>query len=674
MMTKNSRLSFAIAVLILLTAAALRLYRLDLLPMGLNEQEIIDIRLAENARQGDIQLFYEVAGQGRDVFYPVTLAAVTSIIGPGSIGYHALSAWISIITVALVYALAKRLYGDTAGLAAMSLMGYTLFAVILGRLAIRETLLPALVAAVLLAVALAFPVYWRLRSATTKTSAFAALALLLGAGLYLHPAGLMVALVVLVYVAYILLVRRTRTPQMSSYLAFSLLVVAIIALPYIISTIRLPELSGVTRLVNGFSESPQPFYERILAGFTGLFWRGDSSALFNVPGRALIDPLSTAAILVGLVIIVRHWRKPRYALALIAAIILLPIPLLAPESPLQIAYATVLPVLALLFGLGAAAVVRRVQPHWAARAGLTALIVFNFGWTFYDLFYTWPQNEDVRAAYQHDLGELAHYIDVSAGRVPTVICASGVTNLTPQVTLSKGSLLGLMINRQNADLRYVDCNHGLLFVNGGDDVQQVLYTERDMPTTSDAVQMWLTQGASIDSPKISDGAGVMLDAGETLADLIGRFQTTAPYVFAPEVETASPQLAPPVSFENNLTYLGYEIPTFNYRAGDTVTLVTYWRIDGALPRDLTLFTHVLDDPGAPPVANRDTIAVLPVQLRNRDILMQVTSIVLPATMPRGEYIISVGAYRTQSSERLRVLANGQPRGNRLILFNIEVTN
>lgn len=673
-MTKNSRLSFALAVLILLLAAALRLYRLDLLPLGLNEQEIIDIRLAENARQGDVQLFYEVNGQGRDLLYPVALAAVSSITGPGSIGYHALSAWISIITVALVYALAKRLYGDTAGLAAMSLMSYTLFAGILARLALRETLLPALVAAVLLAVALAFPVYWRLRSATTKTSAFAALALLLGGGLYLHPAGLMVTLMVLVYVAYILFVRRTRTPQMMSYLGFSLLVAAIIATPYIISTIRLPELSGVTRLLNGFSESPQPVFERVVAGFTGLFWRGDSSAVFNVPGRPLIDPISTVLILVGIVVSLRSWRKPRYALTLIAALLLVPIPLLAPESPLQIAYAAVLPVLALLFGLGAAVTVRQIRPRWLARVALTALVMFNFVWTFTDLFSTWPQNPEVRAAYQSELAEVAHYIDLSAWRVPTIICARGATTLTPQAILPSGSLLSLMINRQNAALRYVDCDNGLVFVNGGDRTQQILYTDRTVPTTSAAVQTWLTQGQALDSASIASQAGVTLNAGAALADKIGKFQTTTPYVFAPEVDTASPQLAPPVSFENNLTYLGYELPTFTYRAGDTLTVVTYWRIDGALPPDLTLFTHVLDDPGAPPVANRDTIAVLPAQLQNRDILMQVTTILLPQTMPRGEYVVSVGAYRTQSGERLRVLDNGQPRGNRLILFNIEVTN
>jgi hypothetical protein len=213
-----------------------------------------------------------------------------------------------------------------------------------------------------------------------------------------------------------------------------------------------------------------------------------------------------------------------------------------------------------------------------------------------------------------------------------------------------------------------------VFDNGGDQTQQILYTDRTVPTSSEAVEAWLTQGQALDSASIASEAGVTLNAGAALADKIGKFQTTTPYVFAPEVETASPQLAPPVSFENNLTYLGYELPTFTYRAGDAVTVVTYWRVDGALPPDLTLFTHVLDDPGAPPVANRDTIAVLPAQLQNRDILMQVTTIVLPQTMPRGEYIVSVGAYRTQSGERLRVLDNGQPRGNRLILFNIEVTN
>jgi len=128
-----------------------------------------------------------------------------------------------------------------------------------------------------------------------------------------------------------------------------------------------------------------------------------------------------------------------------------------------------------------------------------------------------------------------------------------------------------------------------------------------------------------------------------------------------------------VTFGGNLTFLGYVTDeSIEYRPGDTLTLVTYWRVDGRVPRDLRLFVHVLADPGARPPANRDIINLSPRNLQNRDVFVQVTRVPLPESLPPGEYQISTGAYQETSDQRLDVLQDGEPRGTRLFLYPIQI--
>lgn len=682
-MTKTNRLSFTLALVVLLLAVAVRMLSLDTVPLGLNAQEIIDIRLAENARQGDIQVFYNVDGQGRDALYPMMLAIITAFTGAGSLGYQMASLWFGMLAVALVYALARRLYGDLAGLCAMALLAFSFYPMLLSRLAQRETLLPALVAGVLLAATLAFPVYWRRRTATAQTTAFALLGALVGLGVYVHPAGLAVAGMVGLFTLYMVVVRRARSFALLSYIAFGGLVALILATPYIASSINLPHLGGLSRLTVGYGESDTSAPVRLLNSLIGLGFSGDSDPVYNVPRRALFDPLTLGLILVGLAAAVRSARKARYALLVFASLTLLPLAVLSPFSPSNLAFSASLPVLAILFGLGVTVVyqwIARDPARWAQfrtplAGSLITLLILNGLWASGDLLNRWHRLPEVYAAYHSDLGQLAHHVDRTAARVPTVVCANGITQRRIQRELSRASLFTLMSNRIVSDVRFAECDTATIIINGGDQVQQTVILDANRDGFSPYVQQWLALGTPLASADLPDRSVYLLRARTELADKVGRFTTTAPFAYAPEVANSEPfGLPPPVALENNLTFLGYETPRTTFRPGDIVTVVTYWRVEGDLPRDLTLFTHIQDDPGAPPVANTDTISVIPRQMRNRDVFMQVTYIPLPETMPPRNYIVSVGAYRQQSGERLRVLAEGgrEVRGNRLILYTITI--
>ncbi len=132
-------------------------------------------------------------------------------------------------------------------------------------------------------------------------------------------------------------------------------------------------------------------------------------------------------------------------------------------------------------------------------------------------------------------------------------------------------------------------------------------------------------------------------------------------------------MPPPIRFGGNITFLGYEKNWADqYHPGDVFPVITYWRVDGVVPTDLRLFTHILSDPTSI-AAQTDAISVLPEQLRPRDIFIQVTYVQLPRTMANGKYTVSLGAYEDNTNIRLPIFDGDQPRRDpRLFLGQIDL--
>lgn len=673
-MLKNNRISFILAILILLIAAVLRFWEFTTLPPGLHSSEILDIRLSENVRQGYVQVFFNVGGEGREGFYHALLTTVTSFMGTGMIGYHILSAWLGMITLALIYALGRRLHGNLAGLAAMGLLAFSFFPIVLSRTVGRETLLPLLTTAVLLAMALGLPVYWRQRGNQTLTTAFAALGILLGIGFYIHPAGLLVALMALLFVVYILLMRQNITRRVLSFISFAALVTLIVTTPYLVSAIRLPELGGVNRLIGGVISAETSPLERVIAGLAAVGIRGDMNPVYNLPGRPLFDPISAVLMLIGVAAALRQIRKPRYAMLIIALVVLLPLALLSPQSPSFLAYAVLLPVLALLYGLGVRTLANRLRPSLRVAFLIGILLLLNIGWTSLDLFTRWSSLPEVRTAYNARLLALAHRVDTTADDLPTVICVEPVTAGVARIELTNGQIMGLMQHRQSREIRYINCDQSMVFINGGG-LQQVILTESEtLQTTNPFILDWLTRTSPIRDSEIEPGSALLMEVASGLANTVGLFTTTTPVRYPPEADTPSLLTFPPVRFGGNLTFLGYQLPNVDYYPpGGIVTVTTFWRVDGTLPADLRLFTHILSDPSVPPVAQTDILSVDPAQLQNRDVLIQITYVPLSQRIPTGLYTVSTGAYQGGDKQRMEVLGeNGTGVSSRLFLYDIDV--
>lgn len=669
----SSRVGYLLAVILLLLGSAIRLHMITAAPIGFNNAEITDVRVTERVRQGGIEVFYDLGnGEGREGLYHMTQAALTTVFGNGLFGYKLLSLWAGMLVLAVVYALAQRLFGQVVGVAALALLTTNMWMVVLSHQMLRETLLPLLVGLVVLTLARTLGVYRSIQSSVPDTTVFVFLGVLLGLGFYIHPVHLLIVLFSMIAIVFWLFSKQRLSSQNVSYLLFSLLVMIILAMPYMISTIRLSGLSGAARVFDHYTIAENSPIKAFTDTVGAMLFVGDADPSRNLPGRPLIDLVSGLLVMVGILMAARQWRNARYAILLLASVILLPAAIFSRTTPNFLTITPLIPLIAVYFGIGCTTVYRSVVPSARLALGLGAVVLFafNLGWSVGDLFTAWPTSPEVGRAYHVRAGELAQYLDMTASQIPSVVCDSqGV--IESQDSLSATDLVLLMMTRKDAPLRYADCGSGMIFVNGGARQQVVMPDPQTLEMMQPYLRQWLDSGTHLrDMPSNSV---IALDVAQPLADFVGRFTTTSPAGYAPDAVGGSGLAVTPVRFGGNLSFLGYVKDGEQiYPPGGIYTSVTYWRVDGVVPPDLRFFTHILADPATAPAAQNDTISVNVSQLQPRDIFVQVTFVPLPQIIPAGMYAISVGAYTASNDERMPVMFQDAPRGNRLFIGQITV--
>ncbi len=138
---------------------------------------------------------------------------------------------------------------------------------------------------------------------------------------------------------------------------------------------------------------------------------------------------------------------------------------------------------------------------------------------------------------------------------------------------------------------------------------------------------------------------------------------------------AQPEAHLTAAFENGWTCAGYTLD----QAGGLVTLYTYWRIGpeyvappprpvevlAGTPLPFKFFAHVLDARGAVVVGD-DRLDVDPATLRAGDEFIQLFRFALPADLAPGEYRLQVGLYDPLSGVRVSTL----PGEDRLLLTRL----
>jgi len=233
--------------------------------------------------------------------------------------------------------------------------------------------------------------------------------------------------------------------------------------------------------------------------------------------------------------------------------------------------------------------------------------------------------------------------------------------------------LRLMMHRDSSNLRFSDCLTGMVLTRGGE-IQRIAFADPDgVAAVSPVLKDWLQNAQNVPVRGLPENSVVEIDVQEQLANVIGRV-TMGSVTWSPETVGTSVEAKLPVRMGYNLTFEGYQIvPSRQFKAGDIITLITYWRVDGQQEPDLQFFAHLLRDPAVDPIQQNDILRVEATTLQDRDIVIQVIPFApLSPTFPEGDYLISVGAYRKDTGERFPVYDQDTARGNRLFLDSIQV--
>jgi 4-amino-4-deoxy-L-arabinose transferase-like glycosyltransferase len=690
----NKRTELWLVTGLLLLAALLRLADLVHLPPGFSDNELAYLRLTETVRQREVAVYYQVGdGQARAGMYAVANALVTEFTGGGLFGYRILPLWAGMVALALLYALARRLFGVPVALIALGVMSTNLRAVILARTASPGAVLPAYVLLTLLVLTAAFNLHHEIRFRTPTTRPFALLAVLFGAAGYLHYTGLLLAPLGAVFFAHLLITRQPVSRRVWSAAIFVIVLASVVAMPYVISTLREPRLSEPYLMWTARPRSLGDGVESVLNAIGSVFLRGDPDPARNLPGTPLVGPVMAVLLLTGLVVALRRWREPRYALILIALATGLLMDSWVDTEATYSADFVALPAIYILPGIGVMALWRELRGRGIQQAWrlvtliLVALLVANVIAVWHHVFRSWKNNSQVAAAYHAPLGYLAAYLDRTPHGPPVSMCAVHFSQ--PEDTgLSPRQVLELMMHRQSMPIRHSDCRGGLVLINAGAPMRFAFADIRDRAQMPPELAAWLSDATPIHVEGLPDGSVLYVDVEQRIRDAGGYWDANSPVFFMPDEQSSDEPVKLPVQLEHNLTFAGYDPRVFSgvrVAGGEPIVLVTYWRVDGRLPADLGIFAHLLAYPenGSPvpllePWAEANAIDVIPTELRDRDFFAQVSYIWLAKTLNPAQYALTVGAFVNQVAvlaNHLEVLDSAldyQPHGDRLLLGNITV--
>ena len=142
---------------------------------------------------------------------------------------------------------------------------------------------------------------------------------------------------------------------------------------------------------------------------------------------------------------------------------------------------------------------------------------------------------------------------------------------------------------------------------------------------------------------------------------------------APEEAATTPTETLDARFGDHIILHGYALDRAIYRPGDVITLTLFWRTDAPLSTRYKVFVHLYADPDAPPPAQHDsepgsglapTITWTP-----GETITDRHGILIPPDLPPGTYTLAVGMYAADDAgARLTT-----PQGDRLPLAAVRVS-
>lgn len=656
-------------VAILLLAWGLRLICLDTVPAGWRDDELINIHaLSGELLEGRFPLYFPGAS-GHEPLYHYLLAVAHAVWGFNPLSGHLVSVALGTLTIALTYALSRRLFGRTVAVAVSLALMTSFWSLMYSRIALRHMSLPPLALAVFYLLWRLVEGKWQISNLKSQIGHFALLGLVLGISLYTYPAARLLPALLVVFGGYLALLHRERFKQHWRGLLLALVVTALVSVPLWIAIAhgrgeaaeqsegigadsRIAELAvPLHTLLDG---NPQPLLENVWTTLGMFHATGDPEWLYNIADRPVFNLLGGALFWAGVALCVFRWRRPRYFFLLLwLGIGLAPTFLSIPAASLShsiliMPVAYILPVLPPVEGWRwDKSQISNLKSQ--IRLPLFAICYLLFAVSLAsntirdlrDYFVVWPRQEMVRVLYRADYREAARYLDAHH-EVADVAISSTLLGPWDRLALAED------IQRDDVDVRLFDPGRALVWSTG------------DAPST-----VLLVPWPPIASP---------------IDDFLGPPEAISPHLTRYTLPPIS-DLRSPIS---NATRFANGLELVEARWTRETNLLTIWRVAGPLdlppmpivanppppgvysgPR-LKVFAHLLAADGTQ-VGGDDGLWVDPLTLRPGDYFVQVHRF---AASGDGPYAVRLGLYDPKPGEEMRwtVLDDaGQPVADHVLV-------
>jgi len=689
MSPRQRRLEIILFVLIILAGVVLRFYDLGSIPPGLTHDEADHALDASKVLEGITPIYFTV-GYGREPFYDYTTALTMLVVGKNYLASRITAALFGTLLLVVTYAFVRKASGNVwLALATIAGLAVSFWAVSQSRSALRSITMPVLFMASALAMWHGFDV--RQHNVNEKLFVtmrhwgwFVLSGLLLGISGYTYLSARVTWIVFPAFFLLMLVTQRGVILKVWPGILITLAVAAVVASPlayylytHPLAEVRIGQLSyPLDELRAG---NPAPLTTNVLAGLGMIALKGDSLWLYNLPGRPLLMPAMAVLFLPGLIITLvdvivpyravdRRRRTYLEAFQYSSTALFMLLLLGAGLFPALIvgidgSNTRTIGMMPALYYFPALAVTRFAewtQSRFGDRGAIATwsayilLILASTALTIYAYFNVWANERNVRVAYHTTLIETLNYIDAHPDVGPDIALSS----ITPG-PFHDAAVAEVYLKRDDVNLRWFDGRTSLLVPNGSDGA----WVFPEITALNDKIVWWMAnRNYDIETIELRSN-----DFNRTVEIVQWQQQNS---VFNSTIDHIEP-----ATLDGIVTLFNYMvIPKGQALPGDTISVLTWWRIEETTNQELVFFTHAIDGSGQL-AAQQDLLGVPTTSWQQGDVFLQLHELTLPADMPSGDISLVVGAYTIPDIVRLLTYSkDGSLIGDGVTISTISVVS
>lgn len=422
---------------ILLIATAFRLFHLNILPPGLHPDEAANgLDIVNRIFHHDYRVIYSTNGPREALFFYLQASFVWAF-GNTILALRLAPAFLSILTVYMVYLFTRDWFGRRTALLATFLMAVNPWVVTIGRDGFRAGMTPLMIAAV---------AFFAGRAYTKQKLVYFILAgAALAIGFYTYTAFWVFSLVPLGGLVYLAIHNRSWLKNNIKNLLISLAVTLVLLIPLGVTIVKNPNGStaraGGTSFLNRDLNGGKPV-QALLAGSAKTLlqfnYSGDQNSRHNLPGEPLLNTFVGVMLVLGLLVAFSRIGQTKYA-AVLAMFFVMMLPALLTAEGLPHALRSI-GTAASVFTLAAIGI-NYLLTRWYqtfpvnAPARNLAVVMISFllvltliqGWRQY--FVAWAEDPATYEAYSENINQIGKYLLANGKAQPSYLIAGGYESM-----------------------------------------------------------------------------------------------------------------------------------------------------------------------------------------------------------------------------------------------------